>query len=70
MSRSELVRGRSRYTPAQRRRDLGPIAVMWVATMLVIVYQNDLGTGMLFYGMFVVMLYITTERVGWAILAE
>ena len=51
-----------------RARDLGPIAVMWVATMLVIVYQNDLGTGMLFYGMFVVMLYITTERVGWAIL--
>uniref|UniRef100_UPI003D742EB5 FtsW/RodA/SpoVE family cell cycle protein n=1 Tax=Klebsiella quasipneumoniae TaxID=1463165 RepID=UPI003D742EB5 len=26
-----------------RARDLGPIAVMWVATMLVIVYQNDLG---------------------------
>ncbi|MSS44834.1 FtsW/RodA/SpoVE family cell cycle protein [Cutibacterium sp. WCA-380-WT-3A] len=51
-----------------RARDLGPIAVMWVATMLVIVYQNDLGTGMLFYGMFVVMLYVTTERVGWAIL--
>lgn len=51
-----------------RARDLGPIAVMWVATMLVIVYQNDLGTGMLFYGMFVVMLYLTTERVGWAIL--
>lgn len=51
-----------------RARDLGPIAVMWVAAMLVIVYQNDLGTGMLFYGMFVVMLYIATERAGWAIL--
>ncbi|HEY8662802.1 MAG TPA: FtsW/RodA/SpoVE family cell cycle protein, partial [Propionibacteriaceae bacterium] len=31
-----------------RARDLGPIAVMWVASMLVLIYQKDLGTSMLF----------------------
>ncbi|WP_130866428.1 FtsW/RodA/SpoVE family cell cycle protein [Acidipropionibacterium timonense] len=51
-----------------RARDLGPIAVMWIASMLVIVYENDLGTGMLFFGMFVVMLYVATGRIGWVIL--
>lgn len=51
-----------------RARDLGPIVIMWVAAMLVIVYQKDIGTAMLFFGLFVVMLYVATERVGWVVL--
>lgn len=51
-----------------RARDLGPIAVMWLVSMLVIVYENDLGTALLFFGMFVMMLYVATERVGWVVL--
>lgn len=50
-----------------RLRDLGPIALMWGASMLVLVYQRDLGTSLLFFGMFVMMLYVATERPGWAI---
>ena len=51
-----------------RPRDLGPILVMWLASMAVLVFQKDLGTSLLFFGLFVVMLYIATERPGWAIL--
>lgn len=51
-----------------RARDLGPIALVWVASMVVLVYQRDLGTSLLFFGLFVMMLYVSTERAGWAVL--
>ena len=52
-----------------RARDLGPIAVMWLMCLVVMVYQNDLGTSMLFFGLFTVMIYVATERPAWPILA-
>lgn len=51
-----------------RPRDLGPILVMWMASLIVLVFQKDLGTTLLFFGLFVAMLYIATERPSWAIL--
>jgi cell division protein FtsW (lipid II flippase) len=51
-----------------RARDLGPILLVWVTTLLVLVFQNDLGTSLLFFGMFVMMLYVATQRPGWAII--
>ncbi len=51
-----------------RARDLGPIAVMWVASMLVLIYQKDLGTSMLFFGLFVAMVYLATARVSWVVI--
>jgi len=50
-----------------RARDLGPIAIMWGASMLVLIRQVDLGTSLLFFGMFVMMLYVATERPGWVV---
>ncbi len=50
-----------------RARDLGPLLVMWGAAMAIIVWQNDLGTALLFFGLFVAMLYIATERAGWVV---
>ncbi len=52
-----------------RARDLGPIMVMWLACLAVMVFQNDLGTSLLFFGLFTVMIYIATERPAWPILA-
>lgn len=52
-----------------RARDLGPIAVMWLLALAVMVFQNDLGTALLFFGLFAVMIYIATERPAWPILA-
>jgi cell division protein FtsW (lipid II flippase) len=48
-----------------RGRDLGPILTMWLVSLLVLVSQRDLGSGLLFFGLFIVMLYVSTERSGW-----
>ena len=51
-----------------RVRDLGPIVIMWLASLAVLVFENDLGTSMLFFGLFVMMLYVATERPVWPVL--
>jgi cell division protein FtsW (lipid II flippase) len=48
-----------------RGRDLGPIVAVWVLSMSVIVFQRDLGTGLLYFGLFLVMLYAATGRASW-----
>ncbi|MFF1687416.1 MULTISPECIES: FtsW/RodA/SpoVE family cell cycle protein [unclassified Streptomyces] len=53
------------YLP--RGRDLGPIIVVWVMSILILVFETDLGTSLLFFGMFVVMLYVATERTSWIV---
>lgn len=51
-----------------RVRDLGPILVIWLAAMAVLVFQRDLGTALLFFGLFLVMIYVATGRLSWVIL--
>jgi cell division protein FtsW (lipid II flippase) len=51
-----------------RARDLGPILVMWLISLAILVWQRDLGTSLLFFGLFVMMLYVSTERAGWVVL--
>lgn len=53
-----------------RARDLFPIAIAWGISMLVLVGQTDLGTSLLFFGLFVMMLYVATERPSWPILGS
>ncbi|WP_077796336.1 FtsW/RodA/SpoVE family cell cycle protein [Streptomyces sp. JHA26] len=53
------------YLP--RGRDLGPILVVWVISILILVFETDLGTSLLFFGMFVIMLYVATERTSWIV---
>ena len=48
-----------------RGRDLLPIMVMWLAAVAVIVFENDLGTALLFFGLFVMMLYVATSQIRW-----
>lgn len=51
-----------------RVRDLGPILVIWVLAMAVIVFQRDLGTALLYFGLFLVMIYVATGRLSWVVL--
>ncbi len=51
-----------------RARDLGPILLMWLISLAILVVQRDLGTSLLFFGLFVMMLYVATERAGWVVL--
>ncbi|MBT2444894.1 FtsW/RodA/SpoVE family cell cycle protein [Streptomyces sp. ISL-36] len=46
-------------------RVLGPIVAIWVLSVGVLVLERDLGTSLLFFGLFVIMLYVATGRTGW-----
>ena len=48
-----------------RLRDVVPIFIMWAAGVVVLVFQNDLGTALLFFGLFVVMLFVATDQFAW-----
>jgi cell division protein FtsW (lipid II flippase) len=50
-----------------RGRDLGPILLMWLISLGVLVFQRDLGSSLLFFGLFVVLLYVATERASWLV---
>lgn len=51
-----------------RARDLGPILIIWVLAMAVLVLQRDLGTSLLYFGLFLVMIYVATGRLSWIVL--
>jgi len=51
-----------------RLRDLGPIVAAWLVSLAVLVLERDLGASLLLFGLFVVMLYVATERPGWVVL--
>ncbi|WP_306190974.1 FtsW/RodA/SpoVE family cell cycle protein [Streptomyces sp. MK5] len=65
-------RGALTYTGGRRwwprlppGRVLGPVVAIWLLSVGVLVLERDLGTSMLFFGLFVVMLYVATGRTGW-----
>jgi cell division protein FtsW (lipid II flippase) len=51
-----------------RGRDLGPVLVAWMLSILVLVFERDLGSSLLLFGIFVVMLYVATERASWLLI--
>ncbi len=55
------------FVDLPRGRDLGPIMAMFGISMMILVLQNDLGSSLLFFGLFLAMLYVATERPGWLV---
>ncbi|TXS56896.1 FtsW/RodA/SpoVE family cell cycle protein [Streptomyces sp. t39] len=72
---AQLAAHREALTGAARRalgavrlpagRAAGPVVGVWLTSMLVLVLERDLGTSLLFFGLFVVLLYVATGRLGW-----
>ncbi len=51
-----------------RGRDMGPVLVIWAVSLLILVFESDIGTSALFFGLFLAMLYIATQRKSWLII--
>ena len=70
MKRDSLALVRSKFLGLgfPRPKDLGPLLIAWLISLAVLVFENDLGTSMLFFGLFVSMLYIATQRRSWLVL--
>jgi cell division protein FtsW (lipid II flippase) len=51
-----------------RVKDFGPLLLIWGGAMVVLFQTNDLGSGLLYFGIFLAMLYVATAR-GWFVLA-
>jgi cell division protein FtsW (lipid II flippase) len=63
-----LVRTKFLGVGLPRLKDLGPILIAWLVSLAVLVFETDLGTSLLFFGLFVAMLYIATQRKSWLFL--
>ena len=50
------------FMKVPRAKDLGPILLFWAASLGVLVLQRDLGTSILYFGLFLVMIYTATGR--------
>ncbi len=63
-----LVRTKIMGIEFPRGRDMGPLFVAWFISLGVLVFERDLGTSLLFFGLFVSLLYIATQRRSWLVL--
>ncbi len=63
-----LVGRKILFMQLPRGRDLGPLLVVWGASLAVLVFERDLGTSLLFFGLFVGLLYVATERTSWVVI--
>ncbi|HYX99172.1 MAG TPA: FtsW/RodA/SpoVE family cell cycle protein, partial [Mycobacterium sp.] len=51
-----------------RARDLAPLLAAWVISIGVMVFEKDLGTSLLLYASFLVVVYLATQRFSWVVL--
>jgi cell division protein FtsW (lipid II flippase) len=57
------LRERREVLAQGRLKDWGPLLVIWGGAMLVLFVTNDLGSALLYYGIFLALLYIATARI-------
>ena len=51
-----------------RLRLLAPLFIMWGICMLIVVFERDLGSAVLFYTIFLIMLYVATGRLSYVVI--
>ena len=63
-----IVRNKVLGVSLPRGRDLGPLLGAWLLALAIMAFETDLGTASIFFGLFVAMVYVATQRRGWLIL--
>ncbi|NUS35500.1 MAG: FtsW/RodA/SpoVE family cell cycle protein [Pseudarthrobacter sp.] len=51
-----------------RFKDMGPMITAWLVSIGVLIFQRDLGSSLLFFGLFIVMIYVATSRISWVVI--
>lgn len=51
-----------------RFKDMAPMVIAWLVSLGVLVFQRDLGSAILFFGIFLAMLFLATGRLTWVAL--
>lgn len=49
-------------------RDWGPLLAMWGVSLLLLIFQKDLGTGLIYFATFLAMVYVSTARAAYVVL--
>jgi cell division protein FtsW (lipid II flippase) len=47
---------------------MGPVLLAWAVSLLILIRESDLGSSLLFFGIFIVVLYVATERGSWLLI--
>jgi peptidoglycan glycosyltransferase len=68
--RELIVQGHIRFlgVTLPELRHLAPILVAWAVSVVVMVFEKDLGSSLLFFTLFVVMLWVATERISFLVM--
>ena len=64
-TRDVLVRGRF---PRVSLKHLGPLLLIWGAAMFMLVFIKDLGSSLMFFGGFLAVLYVATQRLSFVLI--
>jgi cell division protein FtsW (lipid II flippase) len=51
-----------------RLQDMGPMVAAWLVSIGVLIFQRDLGSSILFFGLFMAMIYVATSRISWVLI--
>ena len=69
-TREVLVQGAHKILgiPLPPLKHLGPLLVVWGAAMVLLVFIRDLGSSLMFFGGFLALVYVATNRASYAII--
>ena len=49
-------------------KHLGPLLTMWALSLLLLIFQKDLGSSLLFFGIFLALIYVATSRMSFVVI--
>ncbi len=70
-NREKLSESTRRFGPIElpAPRMVFPVLIMWGIGLMIVVFERDLGSALLFFTVFVVMIYVTTGRISYVLIS-